>query len=332
MENKAIWGVRAGSIGEAEAFFLNENIIALGWHELGDLSGLQTREDFKNHYASIFTSASKQHIATSAGQLYRFTHEMQVGDIAAFPGKLDRKIHLGRVKGEYEYNPGRNEDYPNQRKVEWLRHIPRTNFSQAALYEMGSALTLFQIKNYADEIFAALEGKPLDEVVTDEDIALDASEIEELSRDFILRRLERNLKGLPFEPFIQHLLETMGYEARLTDPNEPSVDIIASKDKLGFEPPIIKVQVKTKPGNTDDRDVSALYGKINHDEFGLFITLGDFTSKAAQFANTKSNLRLINGTELVDLIFDHYEEIDPKYKGLFPLKRVYVPQLVEGDH
>jgi len=330
MNEKPIWGIRAGRFGEAETFSLNENMIALGWHELGNLSGLVTREDFKDHYASVFTSASKPQVATSAGQLFRFIHEMEIDDIIAFPGKLDRKIHLAKVTGGYEYKPHLLEDYPNQRKVKWLNHVPRTTFSQAALYEMGSSLTVFQISNYAVEVVAALEGKPLEEFETEEDGALDASEIEELSRDFILKRLERNLKGLLFEPFILHLLETMGYKARLTDPNEPSVDIIASKDKLGFfGPPIVKVQVKAKPGNTNDKDVSALYGKVNHDEFGLFITLGDFTSKATQFANTKSNLRLINGSELVDLIFDHYEDMDPKYKGLIPLKRVYVPQLVE---
>jgi restriction system protein len=32
---------------------------------------------------------------------------------------------------------------------------------------------------------------------------------------------------------------------------------------------------------------------------------------------------------LVDLIFEHYEELDPRYKGMIPLKRVYVPEAVE---
>jgi len=29
---------------------------------------------------------------------------------------------------------------------------------------------------------------------------------------------------------------------------------------------------------------------------------------------------------LVDLIFQYYEEFDSKYKGLLPLKRIYVPE------
>ena len=41
------------------------------------------------------------------------------------------------------------------------------------------------------------------------------------------------------------------------------------------------------------------------------------------------NLRLIDGSELVTLILQHYEELDSRYKGLLPLKRVYVPEALE---
>jgi restriction system protein len=33
--------------------------------------------------------------------------------------------------------------------------------------------------------------------------------------------------------------------------------------------------------------------------------------------------------EIVDLILAHYEELDSRYKGLIPLKRVYVPEPLE---
>ena len=43
------------------------------------------------------------------------------------------------------------------RKVKWLKHLPRTAFSQGALYEIGSAMSFFTVKNYADEFMAALD-------------------------------------------------------------------------------------------------------------------------------------------------------------------------------
>ncbi|MGF6312343.1 putative Mrr-cat superfamily restriction endonuclease [Bradyrhizobium sp. i1.8.4] len=103
------------------------------------------------------------------------------------------------------------------------------------------------------------------------------------------------------------------------------VDILAHKDELGFEPPIIKVQVKSKEGTSGDPEVSSLYGKCDKDEYALFVTLGDFSNQAISFARSKPNLRLVAGDELVNIILQHYEQFDSRYKGLLPLKRVYVP-------
>ncbi len=330
-DEKTIWGIHAGKMGDAESLFSQENVIAIGWSNFGSSEGLQTREDFKSRYAEVYTDVSPQSVATSAGQLFRFVWEMKIGDLVVFPATRERKVHIGEVRGEYKYNPSVDANYPNQRAVQWTKQVPRTIFSQGALYEMGAGMALFQIKNYANEIFEILEGK--EPVVTDDDgtIALVADDIEEQTRDFVLKQLERNLKGLPLEEFVKHLLEKMGYKARLTRPNEPSVDVIAHKDELGFEPPIIKVQVKSSAGTIGDRDVSALYGKVGHEEFGLLVTLGEFSTQAINFAVGKSNLRLIDGSELVNLIFEHYEDFNPRYKGIIPLKMVYIPQSFEAE-
>jgi restriction system protein len=109
------------------------------------------------------------------------------------------------------------------------------------------------------------------------------------------------------------------------------VDIVAHKDELGFEPPIVKVQVKSTTGSVGDPEVSSLYGKVANGEFGLLVTLGTFTSKATSFAKSKSNLRLIDGEELVRLIYHHYDQFDSRYKGLLPLRRVYVPEALDSE-
>lgn len=109
------------------------------------------------------------------------------------------------------------------------------------------------------------------------------------------------------------------------------VDIIAHRDELGFEPPIIKVQVKSRDGSSGDPEVSQLYGKVDRDEKALFITLRTFTTAAGNFARGRSNLRLIDGDALVDMILTHYEQFDSKYKAVVPLKRVYVPDRGEEE-
>jgi restriction system protein len=125
----------------------------------------------------------------------------------------------------------------------------------------------------------------------------------------------------------------MGYRCRVSPPGtDEGIDIVAHRDELGFEPPIIKVQVKSTEGSIGDPVVSALYGKVDPEEYGLVVTLGSYTSQARAFARSKSNLRLIDGEEFVRLLLQHYENFDARYKGLLPLRRVYVPEsLEEGE-
>lgn len=328
-----IWGVHAGKTGDADALFLKKGCVAIGWSEMGDLSTLKPdREAFKAKVAETYPNAKPGAIPTNGGQLFRFVHEMKRGDLIVYPSKSDRLIHIGIVTGTYQYETGTG--YPNRRSVDWLAKLPRTHFTQGALYEIGSAMSLFQVKTYAEEFRFAKDGRVAAPLAPqdDETVSLVAEDIEETTQDFILKKLAQELKGHPFADFVAHLLGAMGYRTRVS-PEGPDggVDIVAHKDELGFEPPIIKVQVKSNEGSIGDPVVSALYGKVSNGEFGLLVTLGAFTSAARNFARGRGNLRLIDGTESVQLVLQHYERFDSRYKGLLPLKRVYVPEAIESE-
>ena len=166
----------------------------------------------------------------------------------------------------------------------------------------------------------------------DDTVAAVAENAQESTRDFVIKTLAQELKGHPFADFVGQLLQTMGYRTRVSPAGpDGGIDIVAHKDELGFEPPIIKVQVKSTEGSIGDPVVSALYGKVVAGEFGLLVTLGTFTSQAISFAKSKSNLRLIDGDELVDLVFLHYDQFDSSYKALLPLKRIFVPDRQADD-
>ncbi len=329
-----LWGIHAGKTGDADTLFIKKHCVALGWAKMGDLAAIKAdRETFKARVVAAYPEAKPGAIPNNAGQLFRYVHEMKVGDLVIYPSKRDRLVHLGRIEGAYEYDPKTEPGYPHRRAVKWLKAVPRTHFSQGALYEIGSAMSFFAVKNYADEYRAAMEGKAVapTPVGEDESVAAVAEDIEEATRDFVLKRLAQELKGHPFAEFIAHLLNAMGYRTRVS-PEGPDggIDILAHKDELGFEPPIIKVQVKSTEGSIGDPVVSALYGKVGPQEFGLLVSLGTFTSQAKNFAKSKSNLRLVDGDELVKLVFDHYDQFDARYKGVLPLRRVFVPEAIEG--
>lgn len=336
MNDNYAWGIHAGKSGDADSLFMQKNCVAIGWSKLGDLSKLPNdREDFKAALVAKYPETKAGAVATTAGMLYRFIHELKVGDLVIYPATkaAERRVHLGTCTGPYFFDPTDTVDYGSRRPMKWEKSLPRTQFSQGALNEIGSALSLFQVRNYVEEFKAVRAGKaqPVP-VATDPAVAAVSEDTEQNTRDFILKTLAQKLKGHPFEDFVAHLLQTMGYRTRVVLPGpDGGVDIIAHKDELGFEPPLIKVQVKSTEGALNNQDTSALYGHVSEKEFGLIVCLGTFQKSARDFARSKSNLRLIDGDDLVDLVLEHYERFNSHYKSLLPLKRIYVPEPVSEE-
>lgn len=332
MSDVICWGLHAGRSSEADHLFRQQNRIGIGWPQMRDLTELaDTRTAFKARFGEVFPDEKDGAIPVKAGMLFRFVHEMEAEHIILYPSKITKKVHIGRIKSDYRYTPKRLAGYPHQRDVEWLKEVSRTRFSQGALYELGSAMSLFQVQNYAEEYLAALEGREyIAETKNDDSISLVADEVEQITRDFVQKRVEAELKGHPLESFVANLLEVMGYHARTTrDSRDGGVDVIAHRDELGIEPPIIKVQVKSTSGTIGIAEVSSLYGTVDTSEVGLFVTLGGFSRDATQFAATRSNLRLIDGEEFLDLVLRYYDALSSKYQAVIPLKRVFIPEAVE---
>lgn len=323
-EEIRVWGIHT----KDDNLFLQKNVIAIGWKEIGDLSKIKAERDaFKEKYAQIYPDAKKGSIANGAGMLYRFACEVQIGDYVVFPSKIDRRINIGIVEGNYEYNPDAVE-YVQQHKVKWLKHLPRTAFSQGALYEVGSAMSFFSIKNYSDEYLSALEKNFKKEDISndseeDESVGATADEIIESTKDFILKELSKNLKGYDLEQFVANLLNAMGYRTSVSaHGGDSGIDITAYKDEL---PPRILVQVKSQDGDIKESTIQSLKGAMREGDYGLFVTLSNYTKNAQKYLENTPIIRGINGTELVDLILKYYEDLSEKYRKMIPLKMIYIP-------
>ncbi len=264
---------------------------------------------------------------------------MQQGDLVIYPYKPDSTLNFGRITSDYYYEASA-DFHRNRRKVEWLKTgIPRAEFSKSARYEVGSAVTLFRVKNHDREFLefiegdspsrpseATSEGSPDMRTVQAEDEP-NAERIEEYTRDFVIETLLKELDGARFEHFVAHLMEGMGYRAQVTQiSGDGGVDVIAHRDPLGLEPPIIKIQCKRVVGSMGAPDVQKLTGSLapGGSELGLFITLGTFSKDAVHLGRNRQDLRLVNGNEFVDLVLEHYEDLDSEWKRLLPFRRLYV--------
>jgi len=115
---RSIWGIHAGRMGDADSLFLEHNVIALGWEEMGDLSSLPAdRDAFRRKWIQVKPGLKEKYYITSAGQIYRFVHETKVGDLVIYPSKIGHKIHIGEIVGPYKYAPSILNSYPQHRPV-----------------------------------------------------------------------------------------------------------------------------------------------------------------------------------------------------------------------
>ena len=329
-EESHVWGIHTMD----DILFLHENVIAIGWKDMGDLRKIEnSRDAFKEHYSEMYPDVKKGSIANGVGMLYRFVYEVQIGDYIVFPSKIDRRINIGIVEGDYTYVPSAAE-YVQQRKVKWLKHLPRTAFSQGALYEVGAAMSLFTIKNYASEYIEALK-KDFQKTTLagdeeDESVAATAEDIVESTKDFILKELSKNLKGYALEEFVADLLKAMGYRTSVSaHGGDSGIDITAYKDEL---PPRILVQVKSQDGDIRETTIQSLKGAMREGDYGLFVTLSNYTKNAQKYLASVPIIRGINGTELVDLILKYYDQLNDKYKKMIPLKMVYIPMPCDEEY
>ncbi|WP_068540672.1 restriction endonuclease [Olegusella massiliensis] len=322
IEEKKIWGIHT----QDDNLFLHGNVIAIGWKDMGDLRLIgDDRDAFKERYVEVYPDAKKGSVATGAGMLFRFLHEAQIGDYVVFPSKSNRQINIGTIESDYIYEADAHE-YVQQRKVKWLKHLPRTSFSQGALYEIGSAMSFFTVKNYADEYLSALDKdfkKVVNEDVEDESVGATAEDIVESTKDFILKELSKKLKGYDLELFMADLLRAMGYRTTVSPHGGDSgIDIVAYKDEL---PPRILVQVKSGDSDIKEETIQSLKGAMREGDYGLFVTLSDYKRNAQKYLDSTPIIRGINGSELVELILKYYMDLSEKYRKMIPLKMVYIP-------
>lgn len=338
MNSAALWGIHMGAHVADRP--IEGNYVAIGWPEVGDASIIgKTREDYKSALQRAYPEKKPGAIPVDAGTIFKFVHEVKAGDGVVYPSKNDRLVNIGRFTGVFTHAEDDPDGYPNRQGVNWVAHIPRSEFSQSALHEIGSFVTLFRVKRHRQEFLAKIGASdPVhtvpddshDEEIEDDDSAtvLMSRQAEETTEDFVIRRVMSQLDGYQFEELVAHLLSCMGYTTRVTQRSgDGGVDVIAHMDALGFQPPIVKVQCKRTTSQHGPAEVNQLLGTLGEGEFGLFVSLGSFSRAATDLERNRPKLRLLDGEGFVDMLLQNYNALSPRYRSLVPLKQIHVPDL-----
>ncbi|MDQ3144549.1 MAG: restriction endonuclease [Pseudomonadota bacterium] len=327
-----MWKVTAGRSNIYVAEFLESGLVAIGWSEAGDYRAASTRADLIAHFAGVWPEQTSRQIQVGAGQVWRFLHEIQVGDKILTYDPATRLYHVGVVGGGARYEPERMERLPVARAVEWQASVSRDALSDGTKNTLGAIMTIFKLSTSAEAEILQLAGQPLPETGAangSEDAAIVVDPYADIA-DQALERVKDRILSLGWDELqelVAALLRTLGYRT-VVSPAGPDRgrDILASRDGFGFEPPRIVVEVKHRRGAMGAPEVRAFLGGRHSDDRGLYVSTGGFTREAQYEAERASTVtHLMNLDDLARSLIDQYDAMDARGRALLPLTRLYWP-------
>ena len=255
-----LWLVRCGSRGEGENYAFTNNVVGIGWPELGDLSAVHSLEAVKQRLGEQYPDAKQSRITNWAGQIDAFTRRIKEGDLVALPLKTAPAVAFGRVRGGYRFDVKAPEQIRHQRSVQWIREdIPRSEIDQDLLFSLGAYMTVCQIKrnNAEKRIEALLAGKPAVEsaphkVPSDEGDGSAPVDFDRLSRDQISKRIAARFNGHELAQLVGEILRAEGFVTSVSPAGpDGGVDILAGQGSMGFDGAMLAVQVKSGAQQAD---------------------------------------------------------------------------------
>jgi restriction system protein len=326
---KHAWMVRAGDDNELADLLEKKHAVAIGWAEMGDLSSLKTRDDFKAAYRKAHPDDSDRTVAMQAGQIYRFVHEIQNGHYILSYSTATGELLVGTCDGVYKYLPNLfSEDYPHTRLVKWLKRVSRDHFSEPARASLGGLMTVFQLDDHLPEIEGLATAKPgvPPAAPIDVEAAPEFHTEVEAKAGGLIADLISKLDPYDFQDLVAALLRTMNFRATSKPPGaDRGVDILAHPDPLGFGRPRIKVQVKHRKGTVSGPEMRSFRGALKDDDNGLFVSTGGFTEDAKREAEQSPPITLLDRDGFLVLLLEHYEALEPEFQAKLPLRRIWVP-------
>lgn len=343
----AIRLIRAGSHGEFEQKFIQENRVYVTWHKLDvNLAKLAQRGDLSRAMNNRYTDCKPKAIQNWVSQVWPFAHDIKPGDWVVLPLKSQPAIYIGEVTGDYQFDAKAANPFYHWRSVKWIGEaIPRAHFGQDLLYSFGAFLTICRIqRNNAEQRLAAMQANGwkaeslLAAIQPGTPIADDAAgsaNLEELAQDQIARLIDARFKGHDLTRLVEAILKAQGYTTyRSPEGADGGADILAGAGPLGFGSPRLCVEVKSEANPIDRPTVDKLLGavaKFGADE-GLFVSWSGFKGNLQkELAASFFRVRLWTQKELLEQLFVHYDRLDDDLKAELPLKRIWTVAVQDED-
>lgn len=342
------WTVRTGKTGERTDWSFANSVVGGGWLGIPDLSNVTEKEELRGIVAEVY-GGSKNVVANLTGQLWTLRHRIQDGDFIVLPIRATSQVAFGRVRGGYKYLA--DQEDPTRRhviQVTWLKtDVPKTLLKQDLLYQLGSALTVFEVGNNdaAYRLEQVMAGKPdpgarstvaigqpkPSDGVAGEEAPNDSGVINlaEVAQDEIAKHLQEDFKGHELSALVEALLTAQGFKCRNSPPGaDGGVDVLAGMGPLGMDSPKLVVQVKSQTNAVSDTVLQQLNGAIHRFQAdqGLLVTFGGVTAPAKTYLETQYfNIRVWTMDDILQALYKYYPSLDGEIRARLPLKQIWIP-------
>jgi len=323
------WMVRAGESAYLIEDFKKNNCVALGWSELGNIAKISSKEQLRDLLSEKYPDWNRRRIAGSTSIVWNFLSTMKPGDIVISYSQETRQYSVGEIAGDYKFG-GQIEGYSHVRPVKWTGEVSRDDLSVDSRNSLGAIQAFFEVnKDVMGEIMTLLKGGKPKATHTEESADLDRIREDTVNRshEFIKDRIQE-LDWEDAQELVAGILRAMGYKTRVSPRGaDLGKDIVASPDGLGLEQPRIRVEVKHRPRQAIGApDIRSFIGALRAGDKGLYVSTGGFSTEARYEAERATiPITLVDLTELVKLLIQHYENADLTTRALVPLIRVYWP-------
>jgi restriction system protein len=335
--------VRLGRHGEQEAHALATSDLTIGF-KVGDLRGAKDRDAILKLLFLNSPDGSRKTLLNFAAQLNQFCNEMKIGDLVVVPLKTTRQMAIGKIVGDLTLIDGRPS-----RKVNWLKtDLPRSAFKQDLLFSFGAAMTVCEIKrNDALRRVEVAAKKGIDPGyetaitivepghVADIDADSANSDLAEIARDQIERRIASTFVGHDLTRLVAAILTAQGYLVNVSPPGpDKGIDIVAGRGPSGFEPPRLVVQVKSGNAQADQPTLQSLIGAVQdtHADQGLLVCWSGFKSTVESRKNELFfRIRLWGRVEIIDNLLNAYDKLPEEIRAELPLQQIWTLVLTEQE-
>jgi len=327
--------VRAGEGNYLFEYFQTQNIVSIGWNDIGDLGNVKELSAIKDSLKLAYPEDKPQSIAMNAGQIFRFVNIFQLDDYVVSYCSEKRIYAIGKIIGQYKFDQTKT-DYFHVRSVNWLGSIERDKLSVSTKNSLGSIATIFEIYESArNEILNLLNhtisnGQSSVDVVElpeiTESLEQIKEDVEERAHEFIKDKV-LNLSWDDMQNLVASIIRAMGFKTRVSPKgSDRGKDIVASPDGLGLEDPRIIIEVKHHKEQMGAPAIRSFLGGLRQGCKAIYVSTGGFTKEARYEAERATiPLTLIDSDFLIELIVSNYDNFDVEGKALVPLRKIYWP-------